>query len=233
MGRSRVKSSLKEAVVTYPQEIWSDSSKAIAQAGSWSEHFQNDWPIRLEIGMGRGAFLAQVASRGEQVNLIGVEVKADRCVVARQKILPAARSPFLLMNLTADLLMRVFRPGELDRIYLNFPDPWPNATYRDRRLFGSRFMRLYEGLLRDNGEFWFKSDHKPAWEELLVSLPQRFELKENGPDLHGADWRGEPFLTEYEERYIGQGKHIHFARLIKRPCGVFVQRVQATRNQDV
>jgi tRNA (guanine-N7-)-methyltransferase len=227
MGRSRVKNHLKSAVTGFPDEIWNDSTKAIARAGKWSDHFENDWPLRLEIGMGRGAFLAQVAARGEPVNLIGLEVKADRCVMARQKILPVAKSPFLLLNLTGDLLMRVFAPCELDRIYLNFPDPWPNATYRDRRLFGSRFLRLYESLLRDGGELWFKSDHQSAWTELLANLPQRFQLMEHGRDMHGADWRGEPFLTEYEQRYLEQGKHIHFARLMKRPKGVLVQRVRA------
>jgi len=227
MGRSRVKSHLKKSVVEHPAEIWTDSVAARAQRGRWREHFGNDWPIRVEVGMGRGRFLADVAARGERVNYVGFELKPDRCVTARQKILFKAKSPFLILNLPADLLEAVFAPGEVDRLYVNFPDPWPTNSYLDRRLYGQRFLAAYQTVLREDGEVWFKSDQPACWEELLASLPRHLVLAEHGRDLRASAWRGEGVETEYERRYREAGATIHFARLVKRTTNVIARRVES------
>lgn len=216
MGRSRVKSHLKKAVVEHPAEIWTDAPAAIEMRGRWAEHFGNDWPIRVEVGMGRGRFLADLTGRGEAANYVGLELKPDRCVTARQKILFRAKSPFLILNLPADLLEAVFAPGEVDRIYVNFPDPWPTGSYLERRLYGERFLAGYQTVLREGGEIWFKSDQPSCWEELVDSLPRHLVLAEHGRDLSRSDWKGEDIQTEYERRYREAGALIHFARLVKK-----------------
>ena len=214
MGRARVKGSLKRAVVEYPGEILLNSAEMRKHRGHWQEYFSNDWPLRLEVGMGRGRFLADLSGRGGQVNLIGLELKPDRCVTARRKIRLRAKVPFLLLCNFAELLPQIFAPGELDRIYLNFPDPWPNFAYRQRRLFNSLFLKTYASVLREGGELWFKSDQEDAWRELLESLPQRLVLLEHGTDMHAADWSSEGIITEYERRYLSEGRKISYARLL-------------------
>ncbi len=213
MGRARVKGSLKRAVVEYPGEILLDSNEMRALRGKWNEHFGNDWPLRLEVGMGRGRFLADLAARGGEVNLLGLELKPDRCVTARKKIRYRAKVPFVLICNFAELLPQIFAPGELDRIYVNFPDPWPAYAYRQRRLFCAQFLQTYTSVIREGGELWFKSDQQSAWEELLDSLPQRLQLLEHGTDMHSADWNSEGIVTEYERRYLAEGRKISYARL--------------------
>lgn len=215
MGRSRVKSHLKKAVVEHPAEIWTDIPAARAMRGCWHEHFGNDWPIRVEAGMGRGRFLADLTGRGDEANYVGLELKPDRCVTARQKVLHKAKSPFLILNMPADLLEAVFAPGEVDRVYVNFPDPWPTGSYLDRRLYGERFLASYQTILREGGELWFKSDQPACWEELLESLPRHLVLAEHGRDLAASTWKGENIETEYERRYREAGALIHFARVLK------------------
>jgi tRNA (guanine-N7-)-methyltransferase len=226
MGRSRVKSHLKKAVVEHPGEIWVDATAARAWRGAWNRHFGNNWPLRVEVGMGRGRFLADLAARGEEVNLIGLELKPDRCVTARQKLLHKARSPFLILNLPADLLEALFAPGEVDRVYLNFPDPWPTGSYLDRRLYGLRFLTSYQTILREGGELWFKSDQPGCWEELLANLPRHLVPAEHGRDLRQSGWQGEGLQTEYERRYREAGASIHYARLVKRGSVVLRRRVE-------
>lgn len=220
MGRSRVKGSLKRAVYDHPGEILTDSARMRERRGRWAEAFGDPAPLHLEVGMGRGRFLAELAARDEPVNYVGVEVKPDRCVTAREKIRRKAVRPFALLNAAVEILPQVFAPGEVARIYLNFPDPWPAFPYRGRRLFGEAFLRLYQGLLPVGGELWFRSDQAACYEELLDSQPARLVLREHGRDFHSS---GDPFTifqSEYERRYRAAGATIHHARLIKTGRGI-------------
>lgn len=214
MGRSRVKGHLKRAVFNHPGEILTDSAAMRARAGRWRELLDPDAPLHLEVGMGRGRFLAELAARGERVSYIGLELKPDRCVTARLKLLKTARRPFVVLNAAAELLPQLFAPGELSRIYLNFPDPWPSVVYRNRRLFGEAFLRVYQTLLAEGGELWFRSDQPEAWEELRAGLPRHLRLAGHGVDRGALPGPGE-ILTEYERRYLAAGAVIHFARLVK------------------
>ncbi len=219
MGRSRVKGSLKREVFAHPGEILTDLGEMRSRRGAWAQSLDPGAPLHLELGMGRGRFLADLASREERVNYVGVELKPDRCVTAREKIRKQARRPFVVLNLAGETLLSVFAPGEVERIYLNFPDPWPSHMYRARRMFGESFLRIQQELLAPGGELLFRSDQPGCYEELLFSLPRHLRLREHGRDLHGTV---EPlagglnaFKTEYERRYLAAGASIHYARLVK------------------
>lgn len=219
MGRSRVKGSLKREVFAHPGEILTDLGEMRLRRGHWAESMESGAPVHVELGMGRGRFLAELAAREDRVNYVGVELKPDRCVTARQKIRRQARRPFVVLNMAGELLLSAFAPGEVRRLYLNFPDPWPAHMYRARRMFGEQFLRIHQELLAVGGELLFRSDQAACYEELLASLPRHLQLAEHGRDLHGA---GElpagalaEFKTEYERRYLAAGASIHFARLVK------------------
>lgn len=215
MGRSRVKGHLKRAVLDYPGEILTESARMRERRGRWAEVFGDEAPIHLELGMGRGRFLAELAARDERVNYAGVELKPDRCVTARAKLLKRAHRPFVVLNAAGEILPQIFAPGELARIYLNFPDPWPAYVYRGRRMFGEAFLRVFQGLLAEGGELWFRSDQPACFAELADSLPRHLRLIAQGPDLHALDDAFNIFKTEYERRYLAAGATIHFARLMK------------------
>lgn len=227
MGRHRVKGSLKRTVVDHPEEIWTDQREMVGQRGHWADFFGNGQPLHLELGTGRGRFLTQLTEHFGDVNHIGMELKPDRCVTARVKILKRARGPFLLLNAPGELLPQVFERGELDRIYLNFPDPWPAWTYRERRMFGEGFLRIYQSLLREGGGLLFKTDQPAAWRELLDSLPRHLVVEACGEDLHATSPGPQHFLTEYEKRYLENGARTHFARLVKRQTTVYEHDVSA------
>ncbi len=224
MGRTRVKGALKRAVHDFPGEIWIAPQEILAWRGRWSEYFGNEQPIRVEVGAGRGRFLADLAARGEAVNLVGIELKPDRCVTARRKIIRRARTPFVILCTWVELLPRIFGRGELDRIYINFPDPWPTSPYRGRRMYGGSFLHDYLAALREGGEIWFKSDHAKCYEELLAALPQGLVVLDRGCDMHSAEWAGEQIVTEYERRYLEAGRHIHYVRLARRGTGLRIHR---------
>jgi tRNA (guanine-N7-)-methyltransferase len=227
VGRHRVKGNLKREVNQHPAEIWDDPRKMVAMRGNWNEHFSNGQPLHLELGMGRGRFMTQLTANHPEVNHIGMELKPDRCVTARLKILRKAKGPFLLLNVDGDLLPQIFAAGEVDRIYLNFPDPWPTWAYRERRMFGEAFLRLYQSLLKEGGELWFKTDQPQAWEEMLDSLPRCLHVVSAGRDLHATEQTAQHYLTEYERRYLENGASTHFARLVKRAPSVIVHSVTA------
>lgn len=219
VGRSRVKGSLKREVFAHPGEILTELEDMRLRRGHWARSMDPDAPVHLELGMGRGRFLADLVAREDAINYVGVELKPDRCVTARQKIMRQARRPFVVLNLAGELLLSAFAPGELQRIYLNFPDPWPAYMYRARRMFGEVFLRIHQELLAEGGELLFRSDQAACYDELISSLPRHLELREHGTDLHGGHARLAggltEFKTEYERRYLAAGASIHFARLVK------------------
>ena len=187
MGRSRVKGSLKRAVFDHPGEILTDSAAMRALRGNWAESLGGAAPLHLEVGMGRGRFLAELAAREDPVPYVGLQLKPDRSATAREKILKPARRPFVLLNAAAEILPQLFAPGEVERIYLNFPDPWPSFVYRGRRLFGEGSLRVCE-----QGRDYHATDH--AYRAFQTEYERRYRaagapicharLIKTGPGVH-------------------------------------------------
>ena len=161
--------------------------------------------VRLELGCGKGRFTAGTASAEPDILFIGVEVVREALVVAMERCLELPNAYFISGN--ADALPLYFEPGEVDRIYLNFSDPWPGNRHAKRRLTHGGFLRRYRQVLKDGGEIHFKTDNVDLFDFSLTEFPRYgFTLSEVTRDLHGGGPVG--IMTDYEEKFYSQGKPI-------------------------
>ncbi len=179
--------------------------------GAWEAVFGNGNPIHVEIGMGKGKFLLELAALHPEVNYVGVEMYASVLVRAAEKLAEGPELPNLrLLNVQAEALETIFAPGEVERIYLNFSDPWPKARHAKRRLTSPAFLKRYEGFLKEGGLLEFKTDNRELFEYSLESIRSGgWRLLGHTFDLHGDEalCTGN-VMTEYEQKFSGQGQAI-------------------------
>ena len=179
--------------------------------GSWSEVFGNENPIHIEIGMGKGRFIMDLAALNPNINYIGIERYTSVLLRAVQKIeenpLPNVR--FLCVD--AATLPEIFAAEEVNRIYLNFSDPWPKDRHARRRLTSSEFLARYDQFLAKNGRLEFKTDNVGLFD---FSLEEINNSKVWHIDVHTYDLHEDPMLnfgnvmTEYEEKFSSKGNPI-------------------------
>ena len=190
-----------------------------AFAGAWRTLFGNEHPIHLEIGMGKGRFLMDLARLHPEINYIGIEMYSSVLIRAIQKAEEMEEAPgnFRFIRMDARDLTRVFAPGEVEKIYLNFSDPWPKDRHAKRRLTSGLFLKAYRTVLQRGGCVEFKTDNRDLFDFSLASI------RENGWILlsHTFDLHHDPVLcegnvmTEYEERFSSMGNPI--CKLTARP----------------
>ena len=169
--------------------------------GKWKSLFKNDNPIHIEIGMGKGQFLTQLATRNPNINYIGIEKFSSVLLRASEKLETLELENVRIINVDALNLNEYFEVGEIDRIYLNFSDPWPKNAHAKRRLTSSRFLPVYENILCREGEIHFKTDNRLLFEFSLESLNNYGLILSNiSLDLHNSNFE-ENIMTEYEERF--------------------------------
>lgn len=179
--------------------------------GNWSEVFENENPIHIEIGMGKGRFLMDLAGLNPNINYIGVERYTSVLLRAVQKLEENPLPNIRFLCIDAAELPKVFSKDEIDRIYLNFSDPWPKDRHAKRRLTSSEFLNRYDQVLSRKGRIEFKTDNVDLFNFSLEEL-------ENSPiwniDIHTYDLHDDPLLnrgnimTEYEEKFSSQGNPI-------------------------
>ena len=126
--------------------------------GKWAEVFQNDHPIHIEVGMGKGQFIIEMARRNPEVNYIGIEKYSSVLVRAVEKLEDFEQDNLRLIRMDAENIEEVFDKDEVDRIYLNFSDPWPKDRHAKRRLTSTRFLERYNNILTPEGRVMFKTD---------------------------------------------------------------------------
>ncbi|WP_036607733.1 tRNA (guanosine(46)-N7)-methyltransferase TrmB [Oribacterium sp. P6A1] len=184
--------------------------------GRWKEVFGNDNPVRIEIGMGKGQFIETLAANNPDVNYIGIERYDTVILKAIKKREALEKEGADLSNLTfisidARLLADVFAPGEVDRIYLNFSDPWPKDRQANRRLTSPVFMKIYREFLKADGQLEFKTDNMGLFDYSLESIPESgWKLSQVTRDLHHDDSMNEGnIMTEYEEKFSAKGNPIY------------------------
>lgn len=178
--------------------------------GRWQEVFGRQAPLHIEIGMGKGQFLTALAAEHPDINYIGIEKFSSVLVRAVQKQNELELPNLRLIRMDADSITDVFAPGEVDRIYLNFSDPWPKERHAKRRLTSVEFLRRYENILAKNGHVEFKTDNQPLFEFSLEAAEEAgWKLLAVTRDLHHdtALNKGN-IMTEYEERFSAQGNPI-------------------------
>lgn len=182
--------------------------------GLWNEIFQNANPVAIEIGMGKGQFLLQLAHSNPHVNYIGIEKYTSVLLRAVQKLerLPNGQIPpnLRLICMNAEDIAEVFAPGEISNIYLNFSDPWPKKRHARRRLTSIEFLSLYEQILTEEGTIEFKTDNRLLFDFSLEQLQKaHWNLKACTYDLHhDDDLNTNNIMTEYEEKFSSLGNPI-------------------------
>ena len=160
--------------------------------------------LYLEIGCGKGRFTAETAAALPGVLYVAVERVPDAMVVAMERVCAAELSNVRFIDADARRLTELFAPGEADRIYINFCDPWPSRRHAKRRLTSPDFLRLYEQVLPPGGEVHFKTDNRPLFEYSLECFERRgWDLREVTGDLHAGGPVG--VMTDYEEKFYRQG----------------------------
>ena len=176
--------------------------------GKWRALFGNDNPLHLEIGCGKGRFTLGTAQAEPDVLFIAVELVPDAMVVAMERCVNAGLTNVFFVDANADQLPQFFAPGEVDRIYLNFSDPWPSNRHAKRRLTHGNFLKLYRQVLKMGGQIHFKTDNQPLFEFSVEELPKfGFELSEVTRNLHENGPVG--VMTDYEAKFYEQGQPIN------------------------
>ena len=180
-----------------------------ANRGRWSELFGNDHPIHIEIGCGKGGFIAGMAAKNPGINYVAIEKITDVLVIAAEKVKAEELENVRVFAGNAELLTDIFSPGEAARIYLNFSDPWPKSKHDKRRLTYKSFLELYKNVLAPGGEIHFKTDNRGLFEFSLNSFCENdFRLKNITLDLHNSKFEGN-IMTEYEKRFSDMGQPIY------------------------
>lgn len=182
--------------------------------GKWQELFNNRNPIYLEIGMGKGKFLLEHANHNPNINYIGLEKFDSVIVQAVEKISLSRLSNIKLINEDATKILEFFDQKEIQKIYLNFSDPWPKNRHEKRRLTHKNFLKKYESIL--NGDLEMKTDNQTFFEYSLISFNQeQWKFLDLSLDLHHRSVDETIISTEYEERFIKKGNQIYFLKTKK------------------
>lgn len=187
------------------------------QKGNWHTLFGNEFPIHVEIGMGKGQFIMSLASKNPNINYIGIEKYSSVLLRALQKMEESPLPNLKFIRMDAETITDVFGQNEVARIYLNFSDPWPKDRHAKRRLTSKEFLSRYEQILEKDGQVEFKTDNAGLFDFSLEQVElSHWQLIACTRDLHGdADMNQGNIMTEYEERFSAMGNPIH--KLIARP----------------
>ena len=176
--------------------------------GRWAEEFSQYREIRLELGCGKGRFTVETAAAVPDVLLIAVEKVPDAMVVAMERTASTGLRNVFFIDIDANQLPEIFDQGEVDRIYVNFCDPWPTKRHAKRRLTHGNFLKLYRKVLKDGGQIHFKTDNAPLFAWSVEEIPQfGFTLSEVTDDLHANGAVG--VMTDYEAKFYAEGKNIN------------------------
>lgn len=181
----------------------------------YAQTFGNGNPVELEIGCGNGAFVAQKAAREPNVNFLAVEICTNVIVTAMERVKNEGLQNVRFLNIAAEILPCFIAPGSIDRIYLNFSTPLPEASREKQRLTSVRFLEIYKTLLKDGGEIIQKTDSEAFFRySLRMYRENGFEICGVTEDLHHSEYAKENIVTEYEHNFASQGLPIYRAAAV-------------------
>ena len=186
--------------------------------GKWRERFGNDHPIHLEIGTGKGKFINQLAIENTDINYVGIEKYSSVLIRALDKLDESQAQNLLFIRGDAELICEYFGEEEVDRIYLNFSDPWPKDRHAKRRLPSKEFLRRFSVILSKEGTIEFKTDNRALFDFAVDEVEQGgFKISQITYDLHNDAVMNEGnIMTEYEERFSKKGNPIFKYILVKK-----------------
>lgn len=184
---------------------------------NWHSVFGNNNPIHIEIGMGKGSFILSLAENNPDINYVGIEKYSSVLLRALQKLDDEAnqqtivRKNIKFIRMDAEDIHNVFGKSEVERIYLNFSDPWPKDRHAKRRLTSRQFLERYHQFLSSTGTIEFKTDNRDLFDFSLIEIKDAgWNLKAFTRDLHNDTVMFEGnVMTEYEERFSSMGNPIY------------------------
>lgn len=181
----------------------------LSRKGNIQSWFDKVQPIHIEVGSGMGRFITEMAKANPGINYIGIERDKNVMIRIVEKAKDQNINNLRLLTIDAEHLTELFNHGEIDRIYLNFSDPWPKTRHAKRRLTHANFLKVYEAILKEDGEIHFKTDNQGLFEFSIESMSQYgMVLKNINLNLH----ENEPednIKTEYEEKFSAKGFRIN------------------------
>ena len=182
--------------------------------GKWNKLFNNNNPIEIEIGCGKGDFIIEKALNNPNINYIGIE-KYDSVVCRCLSKIPSGLKNIKIIRMNAQEIDLVFYK-EISKIYLNFSDPWPKKRWHDRRLTSNIFLKKYDNLFIKDKEIIQKTDNQDLFEYSVMSLSNYgYIIKNISLDLHNSEIQNN-IETEFEKKYIKIGKKIYYLEAIKK-----------------
>lgn len=202
--------------ITGSREVIAGSPYVVQEAvqkecpGKWGEIFGNDNPIQIEIGMGKGKFIHTMAKLHPEINFVGIEKYSSVLLRAIQKMEAEELPNLKFLRMDAEEIAEVFGAGEVDKIFLNFSDPWPKDRHAKRRLPSREFLARYNVILKQGGRLEFKTDNRDLFDFAVEELePAGWQAELITYDLHGDEKLLEGnVMTEYEEKFSSMGNPI-------------------------
>ncbi len=191
-------------------------SDPAAQKGSWRERMPECTALWVEVGCGKGKFTVETAAANPTVLLIAIERCREAMVMAMEKARAMELKNVFFVDMDVALMEGCFAPGEIDRLFINFPDPWPRSKNAKRRLTYRTFLKMYSRVIAEGGEIHFKTDNAKLFEFTLEELELvGLETKNVTRNLHENGIVG--IMTGYEERFYNLGTPINRCEVVCRP----------------
>ncbi|WP_017726529.1 tRNA (guanosine(46)-N7)-methyltransferase TrmB [Halalkalibacterium ligniniphilum] len=205
--RLRNKPWAREELANQPSLVIPNPSE---HKGKWKELFGMDQPIYVEVGTGKGRFLTEMGKKYPHINFLGIERYESVLLTAMQRVKEAGLRNVKFLSEDVNNVEEFFEHGEVDRLFINFTDPWPKKRHEKRRLTYEDFLRKYEKILKPNGEIHFKTDNQGLFEYSLHSFSKYgMILNQVSLDLHQSEFQEENIMTEYEEKFSKKGMRIY------------------------
>lgn len=177
--------------------------------GRWKEVFGNDNKICLELGCGKGKFIADIAKQNPNINFVAIDLKFEVLVYVKRKCEELSLTNVRILAFDINYINEVFDKGEISDIYLNFSTPWPKAKHNKRRLTHPRILTKYFDIISDDSKIRLKTDHEVFFLDSIEYLEGNgFNITYKTMDLHSENI--DNILTEYEEKFLNKGMKIMY-----------------------
>ncbi len=209
---------MRQRNVKNKKEIISNSKYIILEPslnkGHWQDAFKNNNPIYIEIGMGKGDFILENAKKYPNINFIGIEKYDSIIALAIKKIENHELDNLKLIRMDAKDIKEIFA-NEINKIYLNFSDPWPKPRHEKRRLTSYNFLSMYDQIFKKEKVIEMKTDNQALFEYSLMSFNNNgYLIKKISLDLHHSDIT-DNIMTEYERKFSAKDSIIYYVKAVK------------------
>ena len=201
--------------ITGADELIEESEYVIKEPkfvkGFWNTVFDHPAPLHIEIGMGKGRFLMDMALLHPNINFVGIEKYSSVLLRAVQKMKENSLPNLKFVLMDASDIEEIFENNEVDKIYLNFSDPWPKDRHAKRRLPSRQFLKKFDYILIKTGTIEFKTDNRELFDFAVEEVePAGWKISEISYDLHHDELMNKGnVMTEYEEKFSLKGNPIY------------------------